>query len=56
MYICDFKMRNFIVYFLTGLFLLFVVESRLNVKTLGMTIPVMFLITFLKEPTAEPDI
>ncbi|MFZ4931114.1 hypothetical protein [Chryseobacterium sp. Mn2064] len=27
-------MRNFIVYFLTGLFLLFVVESRLNVKTL----------------------
>ncbi|VEH19060.1 Uncharacterised protein [Chryseobacterium nakagawai] len=34
MYICDFKMRNFIVYFLTGLFLLFVVESRLNVKTL----------------------
>lgn len=34
MYICDFNMRNFIVYFLTGLFLLFVVESRLNVKTL----------------------
>ncbi len=34
MYICDFKMRNFIVYFLTGLFLLFVVESRLDVKTL----------------------
>ncbi|ROS06562.1 hypothetical protein EDF65_5104 [Chryseobacterium nakagawai] len=34
MYICHFKMRNFIVYFLTGLFLLFVVESRLNVKTL----------------------
>lgn len=34
MYICDFEMRNFIVYFLTGLFLLFVVESRLNVKTL----------------------
>lgn len=33
-YICNFKMRNFIVYFLTGLFLLFVVESRLNVKTL----------------------
>ncbi|MGU3373486.1 hypothetical protein [Chryseobacterium sp. M5A1_1a] len=27
-------MRNFIVYLLTGLFLLFVVESRLNVKTL----------------------
>ncbi|KFF07988.1 hypothetical protein [Chryseobacterium luteum] len=27
-------MRNFIVYFLTGLFLLFVVESRLSVKTL----------------------
>ncbi|HCN50719.1 MAG TPA: hypothetical protein DIT10_16785 [Chryseobacterium sp.] len=27
-------MRNFIVYFLTGLFLLFVVESRLDVKTL----------------------
>ncbi|PWN64939.1 hypothetical protein C1631_020140 [Chryseobacterium phosphatilyticum] len=27
-------MRNYIVYFLTGLFLLFVVESRLNVKTL----------------------
>lgn len=27
-------MRNFIIYFLTGLFLLFVVESRLNVKTL----------------------
>lgn len=34
MYICHFKMRNFIVYFLTGLFLLFVVESRLDVKTL----------------------
>lgn len=34
MYICDFNMRNFIVYFLTGLFLLFVMESRLNVKTL----------------------
>jgi len=33
-YICHFKMRNFIVYFLTGLFLLFVVESRLDVKTL----------------------
>lgn len=33
-YICDFKMRNFIVYFLTGLFLLFVVESRIDVKTL----------------------
>ncbi|MGG5209927.1 hypothetical protein ACQWU4_13430 [Chryseobacterium sp. MIQD13] len=27
-------MRNFIIYFLTGLFLLFVVESRLDVKTL----------------------
>ncbi|MCL8536969.1 hypothetical protein M9991_08865 [Chryseobacterium gallinarum] len=27
-------MRNFVVYFLTGLFLLFIVESRLNVKTL----------------------
>ncbi|MET3038161.1 hypothetical protein ABXT08_18905 [Chryseobacterium sp. NRRL B-14859] len=27
-------MRNFIVYFLTCLFLLFIVESRLNVKTL----------------------
>ncbi len=27
-------MRNFIVFFLTGLFLLFVVESKLNVKTL----------------------
>jgi hypothetical protein len=27
-------MRNFIIYFLTGLFLLFVVESRLSVKTL----------------------
>ncbi|REC48452.1 hypothetical protein [Chryseobacterium pennipullorum] len=27
-------MRNFIVYLLTGLFLLFVVESRLDVKTL----------------------
>ncbi|WP_426477309.1 hypothetical protein ACP3T3_19005 [Chryseobacterium sp. CBSDS_008] len=27
-------MRNFIVYLLTGLFLLFVVESRLNVKIL----------------------
>ncbi|MDP9961958.1 hypothetical protein [Chryseobacterium lathyri] len=27
-------MRNFIVYFFTGLFLLFVVESRLSVKTL----------------------
>ena len=34
MYICDFKMRNFIVYFLTSLFLLFIVESKLNVKTL----------------------
>lgn len=28
------SMRNFIVYFLTSLFLLFVVESRFNVKTL----------------------
>ncbi|KMQ59932.1 hypothetical protein ACM46_16860 [Chryseobacterium angstadtii] len=28
-------MRNYIVYFLTALFLLFVVESRLNVKTLN---------------------
>lgn len=27
-------MRNIIIYFLTGLFLLFVVESRLSVKTL----------------------
>ncbi|WP_160140013.1 hypothetical protein [Chryseobacterium sp. c4a] len=27
-------MRNFIVFFLTSLFLLFVVESKLNVKTL----------------------
>ncbi|MCJ7934884.1 MAG: hypothetical protein MUW56_15000 [Chryseobacterium sp.] len=27
-------MRNFIVYFLTSLFLLFIVESKLNVKTL----------------------
>ena len=27
-------MRNFVVYFLTGLFLLFVVESRIDVKTL----------------------
>jgi len=27
-------MRNYIVYFLTSLFLLFVVESKLNVKTL----------------------
>ncbi|UWX59042.1 hypothetical protein N0B40_11375 [Chryseobacterium oranimense] len=27
-------MRNFIIYFLTGLFLLFVVESKLSVKTL----------------------
>ncbi|ASE64055.1 hypothetical protein EGY07_16435 [Chryseobacterium indologenes] len=27
-------MRNYIIYFLTSLFLLFVVESRLNVKTL----------------------
>ena len=27
-------MRNYIVYFLTALFLLFVVESKLNVKTL----------------------
>lgn len=34
MYICHFKMRNLLVYFLTGLFLLFVVESRLDVKTL----------------------
>ncbi|RLJ23314.1 hypothetical protein CLU97_4550 [Chryseobacterium sp. 7] len=33
-YICNFKMRNFVVYFLTGLFLLFVVESRIDVKTL----------------------
>ena len=28
------KMRNYIVYFLTALFLLFVVESKINVKTL----------------------
>ena len=34
MYICDFEMRNYIVYFLTSLFLLFIVESKLNVKTL----------------------
>lgn len=27
-------MRNYIVYFLTSLFLLFIVESKLNVKTL----------------------
>ncbi len=27
-------MRNYIIYFLTSLFLLFVVESKLNVKTL----------------------
>ncbi|WBV59980.1 hypothetical protein PFY12_13155 [Chryseobacterium camelliae] len=27
-------MRNYIAYFLTGLFLLFVVESKMNVKTL----------------------
>lgn len=27
-------MRNFIVYFLTSLFLLFIVESKINVKTL----------------------
>lgn len=30
-------MRNYIVYFLTGLFLLFVVESKINVKTLQST-------------------
>lgn len=34
MYICDFKMRNYIVYFLTSLFLLFIVETKLNVRTL----------------------
>lgn len=33
-YLCAFKMRNYIVYFLTSLFLLFVVESKINVKTL----------------------
>lgn len=33
-YICNCKMRNYIVYFLTSLFLLFVVESKINVKTL----------------------
>lgn len=34
-YICAFKiMRNYIVYLLTSLFLLFVVESKINVKTL----------------------
>lgn len=30
-------MRNYIVYFLTALFLLFVVESKINVKTLQST-------------------
>ncbi len=34
MYICPFKMRTYITYFLTALFLLFVVESKINVKTL----------------------
>ncbi len=33
-YICAFKMRNYIIYFLTSLFLLFVVESKIDVKTL----------------------
>ena len=33
MYICGFKIRNFLVFLLTGLFLLFVVESRLHVRT-----------------------
>lgn len=33
-YICTWIMRNYIVYFLTSLFLLFVVESKINVKTL----------------------
>jgi len=33
-YLCSFKMRNYIVYFLTSLFLLFIVESKINVKTL----------------------
>ncbi|GEM_PF-321875 len=34
-YICELKvMRNYIVYFLTTLFLLFVVESKINVRTL----------------------
>lgn len=35
-YICALKiMRNYIVYFLTALFLLFVVESKINVRTLN---------------------
>lgn len=34
MYICAFEMRTYITYFLTALFLLFVVESKINVKTL----------------------
>lgn len=35
-YICALKiMRNYIVYFLTTLFLLFVVESKINVRTLN---------------------
>jgi hypothetical protein len=33
-YICNNKMRTYITYFLTSLFLLFVVESKVNVKTL----------------------
>ncbi|ASW74587.1 hypothetical protein IQ37_04220 [Chryseobacterium piperi] len=33
-------MRNYIVYFLTSLFLLFIVESKINVKTLQNHYPV----------------
>ncbi|MFP7657719.1 hypothetical protein [Chryseobacterium proteolyticum] len=33
-------MRNYIVYFLTSLFLLFIVESKINVKTLHNHLPV----------------
>ncbi|MBK1895283.1 hypothetical protein [Chryseobacterium paridis] len=32
-------MRNYIVYFLTSLFLLFIVESKINVKTLHSHLP-----------------
>ncbi|ASK32022.1 hypothetical protein CEY12_18800 [Chryseobacterium sp. T16E-39] len=32
-------MRNYIVYFLTSLFLLFIVESKINVKTLHNHLP-----------------
>ncbi|SDQ14946.1 hypothetical protein SAMN05421664_0746 [Chryseobacterium soldanellicola] len=34
MYICHFKMRTYLVYFLTGLFLFFVIGSKIQVTTL----------------------